>query len=169
MTEPLVTIQPCRAGDLAELEQHIPSPGRNRFHEARFARHQQGLSTFLIAFDNAPVGCAEILWSGCRAPEVTERCPELSGLTVAPDHQSRGIGTALLHAAESLVAARSITRLGLGVDDQNVRAAALYLRLGYCETGRHYLDRYAYLDDSGVTREAADPCRFLVKDIAIPG
>lgn len=168
MTEPLVAIRPCHADDLAGLEQHIPSPGPNRFHEARFGRHQQGLSTFLIAFVDAPVGCAEILWPGCRAPEVTERCPELSGLTVAPDRRSRGIGSALLHAAEGLVAARGITRLGLGVDDQNVRAAALYLRLGYRETGRHYLDRYAYLDDSGVTREAADPCRFLVKDLATP-
>lgn len=166
MTEPLVTVRPGQAGDLAELEQHIPSPGLNRFHEARLARHQQGLSTFLVALvGDTLVGCAEILWAGCRAPEVAERCPELSGLTVGPGYQSRGIGTALLSAAEGFVATRGITRLGLGVDDQNVRAAALYLRLGYRETGQRYLDRYAYLDDSGVTREAADRCRFLVKDL----
>jgi hypothetical protein len=42
------------------------------------------------------------------------------------------------------------------------------LHCGYRETGYHYLDRYPYLDERGVLREAADPCRFLVKDLATP-
>lgn len=160
-------VRQCEQGDLLALEHHIPSPGQNRFHEARFERHQQGISTFLIAFDgDIPVGSGDILWHGCQAPEVQERCPELSGLTVwPPERQSHGIGTTLIRTAEALAAQRGHHRIGLGVDDQNRRAAALYLRLGYQDTGCHYIDRYSYLDESGVRREAADPCRFLVKAI----
>ena len=53
----------------------------------------------------------------------------------------------------------------MGVDDHNMRTAALYLRLGYRDTGCRYLDRYRYVDDHGVRHEVADPCRFLVKAI----
>ena len=42
---------------------------------------------------------------------------------------------------------RGYHHIGLGVDDQNLRAAALYLRLGYQETGCRYLDRYHYIGD----------------------
>jgi hypothetical protein len=50
-----------------------------------------------------------------------------------------------------------------GVNDHNHRATALYLRLGYQETGCHYLDRYHYIDDNGMRHEVEDPARFLVK------
>jgi GNAT superfamily N-acetyltransferase len=161
-----VVVRECREDDVVLLEQQIPSPGLNRFHEARFRRHQDGLSTFLIAVvDDTPVGCGEILWQGCRAPEVTARCPELSGLTVQAARRSQGIGTAIVQAAEQLARRQGHRHLGLGVDDENVRAAALYLRLGYQETGCRYLDRYPYLDEQGTPQMAADPCRFLVKTL----
>ena len=38
-------------------------------------------------------------------------------------------------------------------------------RLGYQETGCHYLDRYDYIDTDGVRRQAADPTRFLIKPL----
>lgn len=50
------------------------------------------------------------------------------------------------------------------MDDGNPPAASLYLRLGYRETGFHYLDRYVYADDRGC-HDVADPCRFLIKEI----
>jgi RimJ/RimL family protein N-acetyltransferase len=42
-----------------------------------------------------------------------------------------------VHAAETLARRRGYQQIGLGVDDHNHRAAALYLRLGYRETGCH--------------------------------
>ncbi|GAA4631014.1 hypothetical protein GCM10023196_058650 [Actinoallomurus vinaceus] len=57
--------------------------------------------------------------------------------------------------------------IGLGVNDDNLAAAALYLRLGYQETGCHYLDRYDYVDTDGTIRQAADPTRFLVKTLNV--
>jgi GNAT superfamily N-acetyltransferase len=106
---------------------------------------------------------------GCAAPEVRQRypsCPELNGLEVWPaELRSQGIGTAIVRTAEDLARQRGYHQLGLGVDDHNHRAAALYLRLGYQETGCHYLDRYHYIDDNGMRHEVADPARYLVKPL----
>lgn len=162
-------IRECRHDDLELLEQHNPSPGQTRFHEDRFRRQQEGLSTFLTAWiDGTPVGACEIRWLGCAAAEVHERypdCPELNALAVWPlQRQSHGVGTSIIRAAEDLVARRN-RLIGLGVGDQNPRAAALYLRLGYQETGCRYLDRYHYLDDQGTRHHIADPCRFLIKPL----
>ncbi|MEU2798161.1 GNAT family N-acetyltransferase [Streptomyces sp. NPDC007117] len=166
-----VRIRLCRAADLDVLERHMPSPGRTRRHAARFDRQEQGLSAFLTAWadDDVPVGTAQVLWQGCAAPEVQARfpgCPELNGLGIwPPELRSRGIGTALIRAAEERVRDAGHALVGLGVDDDNHRAAALYLRIGYRETGCRYLDRYAHLDDNGVRHEVADPARFLVKEL----
>lgn len=157
----------CRAEDLELLESHMPSPGLDRRYDARFDRQQLGFSSFLIAwFDELAVGSAEVLWRGCAAPEVTKTypdCPELNGLQVRSSHQSRGIGTALVSAAEDLACERGCSHLGLGVADENCRAAQLYLRIGFAETGCHYLDRYHYLDGNGARHDVADPARFLIK------
>ena len=163
-------IRECREADLALLERHYPSPGRTRFHAERYGRQREGTSTFLTAWlDEIPVGSGEIRWNGCRAGEVLERypdCPEINGLAVwPPERQSRGIGTAIIRASEDLATRRGFGRIGLGVDDDNVRAAALYLRLGYRETGCRYADRYHYIDDAGTRHDFADPCRFLIKSL----
>ncbi|CAM5473088.1 GNAT family N-acetyltransferase [Streptomyces albus] len=165
-----VLIRPCLPTDLDILERHMPSPGRTRRHADRFDRQEQGLTTFLTAWiDDVPVGTAQILWQGCAAPEVQARfpgCPELNGLGIwPPDLRSRGIGTALIRAVEQRVREAGHDLIGLGVDDDNPRAAALYLRIGYRETGCRYLDRYAYLDADGVRQEVAYPARFLVRSL----
>lgn len=162
-----VEIRQCRTNDIALLEQWTPT-GLTQTHAARFSRQEQGTSTFLIAWlEGTPVGSCEIRWGGCRAPEVQELvgdCPEINGLQVWPEHrQSRGIGTALIAAAEDHAQQRGRSRIGMGVGDSNTRAAALYLRLGYVDSGCRYLDRWHYLDETGTRHDVADPCRFLIK------
>ena len=167
-------IQLCREQDLPLLEAGDPSPGLTQRPARRFERQQRDASTFLIAWDDGvPVGRGEILWHGCAAPEVNRRypdCPEINGLAVWPTGlRSHGIGTAIIGAAEALARERGRSQIGLGVDDDNPRAAALYLRLGYQETGCRYLDRYYYLDDNGHRHDVADPARFLVKNLTAAG
>ena len=164
-----VRIEACRVEDLERLEGVIPY-GSWRFHEQRFARQQQGTSTYLIAWiDEVPVGHAEILWNGCEAAEVRQRypgCPEINALNVWPERlRSRGIGTALIAEAERRAAARGLDWIGLGVADDNPRAADLYLRLGFGETGCRYVDRYEVVTGAGERRVFSDPCRFLVKNL----
>lgn len=159
-------IRACQPEDAERLER------QHRAQPQRWQRQRQGRGTFLIAVsipDGVPVGMGEIRWDGCAAPDVRLRypsCPELNGLEVWPaELRSQGIGTAIVHAAEDLARQRGYHQLGLGVDDRNHRAAALYLRLGYQETGCRYLDRYHYVDGNGVRHEVADPARFLVKPL----
>lgn len=163
-------IKECREPDVELLERHIPSPGKNRYHEERFHRQRAGLSTFLVGWlDGVPVGSGEVRWQGPDAAEVRRRfpdCPEVNGLIVwPPERRSRGVGTALIAAAEELARRRGRRRLGLAVADGNPRAAALYLRLGYQETGCWFVGSYPFVDDDGVRREIFESCRYLVKPI----
>jgi ribosomal protein S18 acetylase RimI-like enzyme len=159
-----VFVRECRQEDLVLLEQSLPT-GRNHYHEARYRRQDDGFSTFLIAcLDDVPAGIGEVIWHGFKEPGVPD-CPEINGLEVVPERRSQGIGTAIIRAAEQLAVQRGRHQIGLGVNDDNLRAAALYCRLGYRETGCHYLDRYSYVDDDGMRHEIADPCRFLIKTI----
>ncbi len=162
-------IEECRAKDLEQLEAAIPS-GPSRFHEQRFVRQQTGTSTYLIAWvDGRPAGHAEIRWNGCAAAEVRKRfprCPEISALDVWPAWmRSRGIGTALIAAAERLAVARKIREIGLGVADDNPRAAALYLRLGFADADCHYNNSYEIVTPTGARETVNEPCRFLVKSL----
>ncbi|WP_405874914.1 GNAT family N-acetyltransferase [Streptomyces sp. NBC_00005] len=156
----------CSAGDVALLDQYIASPGATSFHARRFARQEAGECTYLVAWlEGRPVGHMEMRWIGCAAPEVTVGCPEIGGLGVWPEElRSRGIGTALVRAAEDLAGGRGLTVVGIGVGKDNSRAAALYARLGYRPLV-DYLDRYSYEDQDGTIRECVDACTFLVKDL----
>jgi ribosomal protein S18 acetylase RimI-like enzyme len=160
-------IRESREEDVPVLERHLPT-GANRYHEGRFHRQTTGLSTFLIAYvGEVPVGAGEVLWQGPKEADVRDLfpdCPEINGLAVVAERRSHGIGTAIVRMAEQLAAGRGCHRIGLGVDDHNGRAAALYERLGYEDIGCRYLDRYHYLGDDGTRREVADPCRFLIKN-----
>ncbi len=166
----ILEIKECRAQDVELLEQWTPS-GRSQTHARRFARQQQGASTFVIAWllQGLPAASGELKWTGCDAPEVREAfpdCPELNGLQVSPAPvRSQGIGSTLIGHAEQLARKRGCGQLGLGVDDVNFRAAALYLRLGYTETGCHYTDRYYYITDDEVRHDVANPARFLIKQL----
>ena len=164
-------IAACRAEDLERLEGAIPS-GLSRFHERRFWRQQQGTSTYLIAWiGEVPVGHAEVRWDGCEAAEVRERfpgCPEINALEVWPERlRSRGFGSALIAEAERRAVARYLAWIGLGVADDNPRAADLYLRLGFGETACRYIDEYEVVNAAGERQVFRDPCRFLVKGLGV--
>jgi GNAT superfamily N-acetyltransferase len=158
----------CREADVDALERALPT-GPNRYHAARFRRQGAGLSTFLVAYaGDVLVGSGEILWPGPKEPEVRALfpdCPEINGLGVVPEQQGQGVGTAIIRVAEELAAERGRRRIGMGVADGNDRAAALYLRLGYVDTGCVYLDRYRHVDEHGAPHDVADPCKFLVKPL----
>ncbi|MGV9454210.1 GNAT family N-acetyltransferase [Streptomyces sp. NPDC003635] len=158
----------CTAADVALLDQYMPSPGRTSFHARRFARQEAGECTYLVArLDGRPVGHTEMRWTGCAEPAVRAACPgcpEIGGLAVVEELRSRGIGAALVRAAEELARRRGLTVVGIGVGKDNPRAAALYERLGYRPLV-DYRDRYAYEDHDGSTRECVDACAFLVRDL----
>ena len=149
--------------DLSLLEKALPSS----FHHQRLQRQNAGKSTYLVAWiDGSPVGNLDLRWSGNEQPAVVEKfpnCPELNGIEVCRERRSRGIGSALIEAAESQAKEKGYTVVGMGVDTTNDRAKELYLKLGY-EVKMPYVDRWVENNDNG-QKIHEDACEWLVKDL----
>ncbi len=75
----------------------------------------------------------------------------LLNLTVAPELQGRGHGSALLDAVRAHGRIRGLAALWLEVRESNERARALYRRRGFAEVGR----RRGYYPAAGGRREDA--------------
>ena len=160
-------IRECTADDVGPLEELSPS-GLNREHARRLERHLACEETYLVAWcDGALAGHGALLWQGCTDAEVRAafpNCPEIYGLGVRSELRGRGIGTALVRAAEDRTWRRGLRRIGISVDVDNERAGRLYERLGYVAMMR-YLGAWGYLDDDGTKHVAVNPAIFMVKDI----
>ena len=138
-------IQQCREADLELLETHMPSPGWTRRHDQRFERQQQAPAQPDRLGRSHPGRIGRDLVARMPSPRSAPALlplPRVQRLGSQTRTAVPGIGTAIVHAAETLARRRGYQQIGLGVDDHNHRAAALYLRLGYRETGCHYTDRY---------------------------
>ncbi|UTT61659.1 GNAT family N-acetyltransferase [Microcella humidisoli] len=94
---------------------------------------------------------------------------ELKSLSVDASARGRGVGSAIIAAAEKVVEERAdlatgrARRLVVGVVFDNPRAAALYERLGFVRTGVVSTTTYEYVDDEGATRTATETDEELVK------
>jgi ribosomal protein S18 acetylase RimI-like enzyme len=156
VTAPL-TVRVAEEADLPALDRALPT-GRNDVHRAFLARQATGEVSYLSAWrGDAAVGVGAVRWTGRGgSPD-----PELSNLHVPETLQSQGIGTAIVHFAEDLVRSRGHDRLVIGVDESNVRAAALYERLGYADTGRRWTGSYTWFDGAGAEHEETEHVRVL--------
>jgi ribosomal protein S18 acetylase RimI-like enzyme len=143
----MLTIRDCTGDDLDLLERRMPTGGTDA-HRHHFRRQQAGIRTDLIAWaDEEPVGGCLICWDGCVAAETRAAMPgavEICNVHVHPGARGGGVGTALLYQAEQRIAARGIIRCVVSVATDNPRAAALYTRLGYTDTGVSSIARYPY-------------------------
>jgi ribosomal protein S18 acetylase RimI-like enzyme len=70
-------------------------------------------------------------WPGRAQPSGTASSAWLYDINVFPPHRRLGYGSAILEAAEALVAREEKTALGLNVVGDNEAAIALYRRSGY--------------------------------------
>jgi ribosomal protein S18 acetylase RimI-like enzyme len=70
-------------------------------------------------------------------------------LYVVPGQRGRGVGTALLVAAEAHAGREGIAALHLEVDHDNQRARGLYRRLGYQEHPRHLMTKWTLAGPPG--------------------
>jgi [ribosomal protein S18]-alanine N-acetyltransferase len=134
-------IRPARRADIDDLlriegrafaTERIP---RRSFH--RFVASSS--CTLLVALrEGTPVGYALVLF---RAKSAVAR---LYSIATAPEASRRGVGSALLAAAEKATRARKRTVLRLEVHEKNAAAIGWYLKAGFLMFGRHsayYADR----------------------------
>jgi GNAT superfamily N-acetyltransferase len=148
-----IEVRALAASEVGRLERDEP-PGRG-FARAMWALQEAGGSTLLVAWDgDRPVGAGQL--------DLRGDVPELRNLQVDAAERGRGIGTAIIRAAEERVAPG---RLAVGVGLDNPRARALYERLGYRGTGETTTTTYAYVDDAGVTRQATETDETLARDL----
>lgn len=82
-------------------------------------------------------GYVTLSWQPTYPPFVAASIPEIQDLNVLPRLRRRGIGSALLDAAESRAAAR-VQQVGIrvGLDGSYGAAQRLYVRRGYVPDGR---------------------------------
>jgi ribosomal protein S18 acetylase RimI-like enzyme len=80
---------------------------------------------FVARDRDAPVGTLLLQITGWNATA------HIGMLSVLPEYQSRGVGAALVGAAQSLARKRSLRRLTVGTGHANWRAQLFYLRNGF--------------------------------------
>jgi GNAT superfamily N-acetyltransferase len=123
---------PVIAAAFAELGWPKPVEQYERYLEEQTA----GTRDILVAWvDSQYAGYVTIRWESPYQP--FNGIPEIQDFNVLPNLRRQGIGTALMDAAEALVATRSPTvGIGVGLYPDYGNAQRLYVRRGYLPDGR---------------------------------
>lgn len=150
-----IAIRPLRAKDLAVLFDNRSRPNGAEWIE----RQERGEVYVAVAeLDGVPVGRIGIDFLR-RAGEGAAHV--WSAHVYPPEHQSRGIGTALMAHLEEVARSRGEKLIRLGVGKENVDARRLYERLGYRVCGEE-TDSWTSADGTTV----AEDCWTMQKGLA---
>ena len=149
-------VRPCTVDDVVVMRSVEP-PGSD-LAATFFDAQQAGGVIYLIAWDGD-----EPLGDGVLVTGAGGAVPELKNLNVRAIHRSRGVGSALVRAAEEWCRAQEVDRMEVGVSLDNGRARALYERLGYVGTGERNTVTYQYVDDDGNHRTATETSEQLAR------
>jgi GNAT superfamily N-acetyltransferase len=165
---PPFVVRRLRHEDLASFQAGLPAWNGNEYAD-RLASQDRGLAVQLVAWAGEDaVGKAMVVFPGhveWSESAFRETCPELRDLAVSDAWTRRGIGTALVAAAEREVRAAGFDRIGLGVglEPSYGPARAMYERLGYRTAHGPFISAARLEDDEGRAVPVAGVCRYLVK------
>ena len=154
-------VRPAEAGDahaLVELAREVGeereawlltsgewrTPAEERRY-LRAVRRSRDAAVFVAEDAGGVVGRLSV----ARDPHPSSHHVADLGLMISRSHRRRGIGLALMEAAEGWARSVGIEKLELHVFPHNAPARAFYARLGYREEGvrrRHYRRGADYLD-----------------------
>jgi GNAT superfamily N-acetyltransferase len=168
-----IIIRPLREEEIELLEQMNEGWPYGRpleLHRERFDMQRAGEAVYLFAWHGrVPVGHVLLRWQGTSRYEGAsrlERCAHVSDLFVVPRYWSRGIGTRLMDALESLAARQGCIQVGLSVAVDNVRARSLYARRGYVDAGfEERAVRWTYIDPHGQEQMREEVLIYLLKQL----
>jgi ribosomal protein S18 acetylase RimI-like enzyme len=130
-----------RADDLPVFEAAFAAVGWNK-PAAQYKRylHDQTLghrAVLVAEVDGDFAGYLTVCWAAFYPPFREAHIPEIVDFNVLPQFQRRGIGSALMDAAEALIAERSpIAGIGVGMTADYGAAQRLYVKRGYIPDGR---------------------------------
>lgn len=169
MSEPTgITIRELKQADLARLEAELAYGDKDK-HRRRLKLVAKDQATYIVAEEGSKfIGHVLIEWFGATDPAIADNvkdCPNLKDIYVVPELRSQGLGAKIIEAAEVLATSKKYLRVGLGVDKNNIRAKALYQRLGYRATPYvSHNDRQITTKDGKQFRLIED-CTYMVKEL----
>jgi GNAT superfamily N-acetyltransferase len=157
-----------RAGSVADLEALVAVLGQRGYFSDRLVRQQRGDGVLLVAWlDGRPVGDGFLAGTAAEEPELRRHLlgvPRLDHLEVLEPLWRRGIGTALIRAAEDTARRLGHERLALAVGIDNPGAQRLYERLGYADWGHGTIvGTWVDHDHDGPPVTQSETCNVLVK------
>lgn len=169
----LVAVRPLTPAELPLVERALPTEDATA-HARRLAEQQSGAAIYLVAWlGERPVGHTLLRWGGSGSAALLLRSeqaaahPYIEALAVHPAYRSRSIGSQIVAVAERAAARRGFRQIGLAVTLENVRARALYERLGYRDAGFGDLpSHWSYVDRGGKRHVEIEICVYLVKDLS---
>jgi GNAT superfamily N-acetyltransferase len=132
-------IRKLRAGDPELISGAMAAIGWDKpleQYERYLALQRDGVRDVLVGLlDGEYVGYVTVRWESPYEP--FEGIPEIQDFNVLPRYRRRGYGTALMDAAEALVAERSdVVGIGVGLYPDYGQAQRMYVRRGYLPDGR---------------------------------
>jgi len=137
----MLEITPLTADDPPVITAAFAAIGWDK-PQAQYARYLDEQTAderpVLVArWDGDFAGYVTVLWETGYAPFREAGIPEIQDFNVLPHYRRRGIGTALMDAAEALIAGRSATAgIGVGLYPDYGPAQRLYVLRGYVPDGR---------------------------------
>jgi GNAT superfamily N-acetyltransferase len=166
-------VRRLRREDLASFQASMPAWNGREYAE-RLASQERGLAVQLVAWAaDVAVGKAMVVFPGnveWSESAFRETCPEIRDLAVSDAWTRRGIGSALVRAAEDEVRSAGFERIGLGagLEPSYGPARAMYERLGYRTAHGPFIAAACLEDDEGRPVPVAGICMYLVKALDDP-
>jgi GNAT superfamily N-acetyltransferase len=166
--KPVTAALDIRPGSAADLAALVAALEERHWFSERLDRQQQGGGVVLVAWlDGRPVGDVYLDCEPAKEPEVRRHLPGvpvLDHLEVLGPLWGRGMGTALIRAAEDTARQLGYEWLALGVGLENFRARRLYERLGYADWGHGaVVGTWVEYPDDGPPVILSEVCDMLVK------
>jgi len=138
----------------------------------RYLREQaDGARAVFIAECNGEfAGYVTLVWLSDYPPFHSRNIPEIVDLNVLKLFQRRGVGSALLDAAEKRAAERSpLVGIGVGLTADYGPAQRLYVRRGYIPDGHGVFQDRRYVAHGDRVIVDDDLALYLTKQLASPG
>jgi GNAT superfamily N-acetyltransferase len=114
-------------------------------------------------------GYVTLVWESGYGPFREAGIPEIQDFNVLPRFRRRGIGTALMDAAEALIAQRSpVAGIGVGLYPDYGPAQRLYVLRGYVPDGRGIASETVQVKPGQVVRVDDELALYFTREVRPP-